>query len=213
MVIPSLWRALSQSRALVKAWRWPGIAGFTCLTLALMVGLIWLPSLEHESAALSAALRATERRAATLTTRRLAPVTPAATPAQRFREGFPAAADRQDRLAMLLTLAAKSGLESRRSEFRLTQERDSGLLRYTVTMPVAGPYSQVRRFLEEAQAHDPALSLDRLRLRRASTSASVVETDLTWSFFMQPEPVPAISAALSPTLSSTFRQPDPWRAP
>ena len=205
MAIPSLWRAFSLSRALVKAWRWPGIAGFTCLTLALVVGLIWLPSLEHESAALSAALIATERRAATLTARRLAPVTLPATPAQRFREGFPAAADRQDRLAVLLALAAKNGLESKRSEFRLAQERDSGLLRYTVTMPVAGPYSQVRQFLEEAQAHDSALSLDRLRLRRASTSASTVETDLTWSFFMQPEPESATSL--------TLRRPDPWSAP
>ena len=211
MAIPSLWRAFSQSRALVKAWRWPGIAGLSCLTLALVVGLIWLPSLEHESAALSAALTATERRAATLTARRLVPVTPPATPAQRFREGFPAAADRQDRLAVLLTLVAKNGLDSRRSEFRLTQDRDFGLLRYTVIMPVAGPYSQVRRFLEEAQAHDPALSLDRLRLRRASTSASVVETDLTWSFFMQPEPESATFSGL--TTSLTFRQPDPRSAP
>ena len=211
MAIPSLWRAFSQSRALVKAWRWPGIAGFTCLTLALVVGLIWLPSLEHESASLSAALIATERRAAALDARRLAPIARPSTPAQRFRQGFPAAADRQDRLAVLLTLATKNGLESKRSEFRLAQDHDSGLLRYTVTMPVAGPYSQVRRFLEETQAHDPALSLDRLRLRRASTSASTVETDLTWSFFMQPEPGSATSAALSST--STFRQPDPRSAP
>ena len=104
---------------------------------------------------------------------------------------------------MLLTLAAKNGLESKRSEFRLSPDRDSGLLRYTVTLPVAGSYGQVRRFMEEAQARDPALSLDRLRLRRASTSASVVETDLTWSFFMQPEPVAA----------ATFSQPDPRSAP
>lgn len=47
MAITSPLRAFLQSRALVKAWRWPGIAGITCLTLALVVGLIWLPSLEH----------------------------------------------------------------------------------------------------------------------------------------------------------------------
>ena len=209
MATAALRRIFSQGRALVIAWRWPGIAGLACLTLALVVGLIWLPSLERESAALNAALRNTQRRAATWEARRLVPVTPPATPSQRFREGFPAAADRQDRLAVLLTLAAKNGLESRRSEFRLAQDRDSGLLRYTVTLPVAGSYSQVRRFMEEAQARDPALSLDRLRLRRASTSASVVETDLTWSFFMQPEPV--AEALSAPAI--TFRQPDPRSAP
>ena len=198
----------SQGRALGVAWRWPGVAGLVCLTLALLVGLFWLPSLERESAALGAALRATERRAATWEARRLVPAAPPTTPSQRFRDGFPAAADRQDRLAVLLTLAAKNGLESKRSEFRLAQDRDSGLLRYTVTLPVAGPYGQVRRFMEEAQAHDPALSLDRLRLRRASASASVVETDLTWSFFMQPEPVSALSMQ-----ATTFRQPDPRSAP
>ena len=78
----------SQGRALVVAWRWPGVAGLVCLTLALLVGLIWLPSLERESAALGAALRATERRAATWEARRLVPAASPTTPSQRFRDGM-----------------------------------------------------------------------------------------------------------------------------
>lgn len=187
-MLSQLWSQLwSQARVLVVAWRWPGLGGLLCLSLALAVGWVWLPSLEQESAALGAAIVQAQRRAAAFEARRLTPITPPAPPSQRFREGFPVAADRQDRLAVLLTLAAKNGLESRRSEFRLAQERDSGLLRYTVTLPVTGPYRQIRKFLEEAQEHDPALSLDRLRLRRVSTSVSVIETDLIWSFYMQPE--------------------------
>ena len=204
MAIPAVRRVFSQSRALVVAWRWPGVAGFVCLTLALVVGWVGLPSLERESAALDAEIAVAERRAATLEARRLVPATPPATPSQRFQEGFPAAADRQERLAVLLSLAAKNGLESRRGEFRLAQDRDSSLLRYTVTLPMAGPYRQIRRFIEDAQARDPALSLARLRLRRASTSASTVDTDLTWSFFMQPE-------AMS-TPSPTAQKPDPRSA-
>lgn len=201
----------SQGRALVVAWRWPGVAGLVCLTLALVVGCVWLPSLEHESAALGAAIVQAERRAAKFEVRRLTPIAPPVSPSQRFRDGFPVAVDRQDRLAVLLSLAAKNGLESRRSEFRLAQDRDSGLLRYTVTLPLTGPYSQIRKFVEEAQERDPALSLDRLHLRRVSSGVSAVETDLTWSFFMQPEAVsPAFSA---PSPSPAIQRPDLRSAP
>lgn len=203
MAIPWVRRVSSQGRALLLAWHWPGVAGMVCLTLSLLVGWVWKPSLQHESATLGTALVAAERRAFMLEARRASPATPPITPSRRFREGFPAAADRQDRLAVLLTLAAKNGLASRHSDLRLAQDRDSGLLRYTVTLPMAGPYRRIRNFIEEAQEHDSALSLDRLRLRRVSTTTSVVETDLTWSFFMQPETLSLPALPAPPALPRT----------
>ena len=67
-----------------------------------------------------------------------------------------------------------------------SRDKATGLLRYSVTMPLTGPYVQLRAFVEEALAGDGALSLDRMRLRRASTGANLVEADLTWSFYMRP---------------------------
>ena len=90
------------------------------------------------------------------------------------------------RVATLLELAGHHALEIRRSEFQLAKDKESGLLRYSVTMPLSGSYAQLRGFVEDALASDAALSLDRLRLRRASAAASTVEAELTWSFYMQP---------------------------
>jgi hypothetical protein len=63
-------------------------------------------------------------------------------------------------------------------------------------MPLTGPYAQLREFIEAALSRDASLSLDRMRLRRASGDVALVEADLGWSFYMQPPvSIPAIPAA------------------
>lgn len=87
----------------------------------------------------------------------------------------------------MLAVAAEHGLEARSSEYRLKQERELGLDLYTVNLPLAGRYAQLRAFIEDAQLRDPALSLDHLRMRRNSAAAKLIETDLSWTFYMQPQ--------------------------
>ena len=190
-------RALAQARG----WGWPGAVGLAGVVASLIAASTWLPTLQRQSDALGADADAAELRLTRLGSQRLvkAPAVPAP---QRFRDGFPSARARQERLAALMTLATQHGLEPRRAEFRLAQDADLGLLRYSVNMPLAGPYAQLRAFIEEAQARDPALGLDRVRMRRASANAATVETELGWTLYMQTD-VPA--AAPSKTFPSASR--------
>ena len=82
--------------------------------------------------------------------------------------------------------AGHHALEVQRSDFELAQDKESGLLRYSLRMPLTGSYAQLRGFLADALGSDAALSLDKLRLRRASAGSPAVEADLTWSFYMRP---------------------------
>ncbi|MBC7732931.1 MAG: hypothetical protein H7306_13685 [Bacteriovorax sp.] len=187
---PAAWphaarQSLRQAREQARRWGWPGAMGLICLVAALAAATLWLPALQRESDTLEASADLAEQRARRIATPRTA-TAPPFTPEQRFRDAFPSARLRQERLAALLALAAAHGLESKRNELRLAPERDIALDRYSVTMPLSGPYAQLRAFIEAAQARDAALSLDRLRLRRSSGSAAVVEADLGWSFYMQP---------------------------
>lgn len=171
----------------MRRWGWPGAAGLVCLALAAAAAALWLPALRDEAATLASAADTTEKRAERAGSQRSTQIRSLPAP-QRFRDGFPPATARQERLAAILAVATEHGLEPKRSEFRLSHERDLGLDLYTVTLPLVGRYPQLRAFIEDAQLRDPALSLDRLRMRRASATATAIETDLTWTFYMQPQP-------------------------
>lgn len=169
-----------------RTWGWPGLLGGVTVCAALLGGAVWLPALERESESIAAEAEAAELRAVRQNTRRdLQAQSPPSS--QRFRDAFPAARDRQERLAALIALAAEHGMEPKRTELRLSRDPELDLLRYSIAMPLVGRYAQLRAFIEAAQARDPALGLDRLRLRRASAKDTVVESELGWTFYMQPE--------------------------
>lgn len=180
------WQTIRQSGQQARHWGWPGALGLLLLLVAAALWLVWLPALREEVDSLSAKADAAE-----LTVRRLSSTRRSAalqTPApQKFVDPFPPAATRQARLGMLWSLAAEHGLDAKRSELRLSQQRELGLLRYSVNMPLSGSYPALRAFVEDLQRRDPALSIDRLRLRRASVSATTVDADLTFSLYMKTE--------------------------
>ncbi len=180
------WRTIRQSGRQARRWGWPGALGLLLLVAAAALWLLWLPALREAADSSSAKADAAELTAARMSsTRRSAALqTPAP---QKFVDPFPPAATRQARLGALWSLAAEHGLDAKRSELRLSPQRGLGLLRYSVNMPLSGSYAALRAFVEDAQRRDPALSVDRLRLRRASASATTVDADLTWSLYMKTE--------------------------
>jgi hypothetical protein len=177
-----------------RTWGWPLAAGIAGLAAAAVVSLVAVPRVRRESQDVAAdADRAARRALHAAGGAQDARRTESAP--EHFRAAFPGVDARQSRVAALLELAARHSLALHRSEFQLSRDKGSGLLRYSVTMPLAGTYAQLRGFVEEALAADAALSLDRMRLRRTSPGAPDIEADLTWSFYMRPAGAPASGAA------------------
>lgn len=157
---------------LVRALGWPGLAGVAALLLAglaIVAGQRW----DVQASALQAEVRDLRAKA------RPAVAVPAPASLQQWQATLPAAHDRQQRLADLLELALRLDLNGSRTEHRLSTSE--GLERLRVSMPVTGSYAQVRRFIGAALEHDPALSLDAIKLRRSSPMAAEVDAELQWS--------------------------------
>ncbi|RQO60424.1 hypothetical protein DBR47_08660 [Paucibacter sp. KBW04] len=166
-------------RRALRALGWPGLIGLLALLLA---AALWLAAARwDEQAALSQAQA--DRLRQELRLKRAAGAQEAQAPATQAQwwQALPPAAERQQRLADLLEMGLRLGLVSARTEHRLSVDAAAGLERLRVSMPVTGGYAQVRQFIAAALQHDAALSLDGLKLRRASPQAAEVEAELQWS--------------------------------
>jgi hypothetical protein len=160
-------------KRIVKALGWPGLAGVAALVLAAMA--LWLSQRwDAQAAALQAEAHALRAKARPATAATVAPIS-----VQQWQATLPAAGERQQRLADLLELSIRLELNCARTEHRLATAE--GLERLRVTMPVTGSYEQVRRFIGIALEHDAALSLDAVKLRRASPVSADVDAELQWS--------------------------------
>ncbi|MFG6443451.1 GspMb/PilO family protein [Roseateles sp. LKC17W] len=160
-------------RLLSKKLGAPGLAGLAALLLAavaIMLGQRW----DAQANALQAEARALRAKARPAATAAAVPVS-----VQQWRATLPASAQRQQRLADLLELSIRLDLNGARTEHRLATSE--GLERLRVTMPVTGSYAQLRRFIGAALEHDPALSLDSIKLRRLSPMSAEVDAELQWS--------------------------------
>lgn len=158
---------------LLRALGWPGLAGVAALVLAaaaLLLGQRW----DAQAVALQAEARQLRARAAPMIAAAAVPIS-----VQQWQAALPPATERQQRLADLLELSIRLDLNGARTEHRLSTSE--GLERLRVTMPVTGSYAQVRRFIGAALEHDPALSLDSIKLRRVSPMAAEVDAELQWS--------------------------------
>jgi len=153
----------------------PGAAALVCLAAAAVLALQVTPSWEAQAEEL-AVQQAQLRRS----WRAQGPALGADTPT-RFLAALPPAGERQQRLADLLEIGVRLGLEIQRSEQRLVPDAGSGLERLRVSLPVQGSYAQLRQYLGAALAHDPALSLDSLHLRRSQRESPVLQADLVWT--------------------------------
>ena len=168
----------------LQALGWPGLGGAAALLLA--IGLLLLAhAWDGQAAGLQAEadqLRSSRRARAAAAV----PQAPAATP-QQWQMSLPPAAQRQQRLADLLEMGLRAGLAGNRTEHRLTVDAAAGLERLRISMPVTGGYAQLRQFIAAALQHDPGLSLDSLKLRRATPQAAEIEAELVWSLHSRSE--------------------------
>lgn len=176
-------RAWTTLRAQARCLGWPAAAGALLVFAGLLLSSTVVPQLRTERQALAQQTR--------LLTLRVAGQ--AGSPAHRppgveaahFRSGIPTAATRQQRVAGLLGLAGTAGLPLLRSEFRHEIEREAGLSRYRIALPLEGTYGQVRGFIEAALQADAAMSLDSVRLRRADTMQPMVQAELAFTLYMR----------------------------
>lgn len=169
----------------LRRWGLPGLMATLLAAVAAWLLLIELPRGAAQLRVDEAHWRQARQDLAAAGAARAAP---AADPASRFQSAFPPALDRHRRIEGLLAMATVMGLQPRRSDVRDAAAGASGLMRVRVTMPLTGPYENLRRYVDLALREDSALTLDLLRIERSDPSQPELRAELQWSLWMRPPP-------------------------
>ena len=174
------------SRRIRRQAGWPGGLALVLVVAAGWIALVAVPAAHGESLREREAARHERAMALKLAKGRAQRSVPI-DPAQSFAAAFPPAQSRPQRLARLIALAREQGLVFRRAETRHLADTALPMSHYQVVMPLDGSYAALREFIGQALMQDPALSLDVLRLKRASTQDERVQAELQFTFFSADE--------------------------
>jgi len=107
---------------------------------------------------------------------------------EQFNRSFPAPADTPALMLKLHEIAAQNSIALDTGEYRLTRDREGGLSRYQVTLPLRGTYWQVRLFLAQVLDEMPASALEEISIKRDSVGARGVETRVRIAFYLGANP-------------------------
>jgi len=114
---------------------------------------------------------------------------PAAAPADALAD-FGARLGGDDDVARLVQQiwrqGSAAGLQISKVDWRAEAEPGQGFARVTVTVPMTGPYTAMRKFSFGLLAAYPGLALDKLDMKRELASSGVVETTAHFTLYVRP---------------------------
>ena len=177
-----------RARRLWRRFGWQGAVGGALALLALAeFGGTTLPGLEQAEGLRTQIARLREP------ARAGAPIEQggrAGTQAQldAFERFFPARAAANASLEQLFRISAEREVLLARGDYRLESDAELGLSRYQLSLPVSGPYSNVKAFLRQVLADMPWVSLDGISLQRPNAGEQSVETVLRLSLYLRNDP-------------------------
>jgi len=159
---------------LVEQLGWPGVAGLAMLMCWSAFYLTQVYPLHQKVSDMRAAAAGSN----VASTRNDAP---------RELEAFKASFRRgtlEDQLKVIHDSGKATGLAFKRIEYRMLEERRSGLRQYQITMPVSSSYPSIRQFTSRALSRMPSLSLDHIHFQRKKIGDPAIEAELRFTLFL-----------------------------
>jgi hypothetical protein len=105
-----------------------------------------------------------------------------------FYENFPGSTRLPAVLGVIFEAAKNQQLELDEGEYRVATSRVGRLVQYQLTLPVHGTYPQIRRFVDEAMAKEPALSLQSIHFERQKIEDPTVQAKVKMVMFLGEAP-------------------------
>lgn len=177
---------VAQGRAWIERLGWPAWIGVAAAAAAAVLWLGVLPGLHRATAALNAEVDAARARLAA----GQAPATSAAPadPAAALVAQLPGPDALPAFIEQLHLLAAQSGLQLERAEYRAQAQGSARWQRQQVVLPVRGSYPQLRRWLDAVLARHPSATLDEFTVRREGERGASVDSRVQLSFYWRESP-------------------------
>ncbi|WP_119154259.1 hypothetical protein [Caldimonas tepidiphila] len=101
-----------------------------------------------------------------------------------FHARLGAGATLPELLAVFHEAALAEGLVLQRADYRLSEEPQDRLARYRISLPIAGPYPGVRRFIARVLERMPAAALDQVAFERERIAEGRVEARLGFTLHL-----------------------------
>jgi hypothetical protein len=89
-----------------------------------------------------------------------------------------------DALARLHNAASAQGIALDQGEYRLSKDRDGGLLRYQIALPVHGAYPSIRKFVARALRELPSAALDQISFERAKIGENYIDAQVRLTLYL-----------------------------
>jgi Tfp pilus assembly protein PilO len=153
---------------------WQGVVGLALMGAWILMNMLQIHPLEQKSDRLRSAATAGRGPHAMVDARN---------ELEAFRASL-RRGDLEDQLKELNESGKTAGLPFKRIEYRMLEERRSGLKQYQITMPVTGSYPVIRRFTSLALATMPGLSLDHVHFQRRKIGESAIDAELRFTLFL-----------------------------
>jgi len=162
---------------------WPGLTGLALLAVSLAACLLVVAPMETEALGLAQEAQTLAQRQARSQAAVQAQNAHSAA-LQDWRTQLPGSHVAYERLTRLFQAAESAGLALDEGSYRTQVETRAGLTRLLVTLPVAGTYPDLRRFLAQALNQDAALALEGLRFTRDTPETPNLEAELRFAFYL-----------------------------
>jgi hypothetical protein len=92
-----------------------------------------------------------------------------------FYGSFPPSARLPDLLEKIFAAAERQQLRLDQGEYRVSRDNAGALMQFQMLFPVKGAYPQIRKFVADALADVPTLSLDSIQFERQKVGDAAVE--------------------------------------
>ena len=96
----------------------------------------------------------------------------------RFYQLFPRDKDLPVWLEKIFDSAEKQGIGLDQGEYKVTRDKEGGLVRFQMTFPVKGEYPRIRKYLSSLMTDIPTLSLQQVQFKRQKVGDAIVEAHI-----------------------------------
>lgn len=169
----------------LKRLGWPGVTGLCLMAFGLAFYLstigpsaVQIERMRHETASLQERIK----HAANSFTDN--PGSPAGQ-LTAFYGFFPAVDSSPYWLRKIYHAAQSQGLALEQGDYRITEQKEGRLFHYQITLPVKGPYLQIRKFIAAVMADIPVVSLDHVSFEKQKISDPMVETKIRFTLYLR----------------------------
>lgn len=102
----------------------------------------------------------------------------------QFYKLFPQDKDLPQCMEKIFASAQSHGIELEKGEYKVSRDKQGGVVRFQMIFPVKGDYPSIRKYLTSLMADIPTLSLQQVQFKRQNVGDALVEANIKFVLYL-----------------------------